>query len=136
GAGAARSGARRAADEVHQREGDRGEGGDYQGLRARGHRSREGWAADGEEEDLRFSGSRGADGAVPKGSAFQARLRRADAGAAEELPLPLCRGQAVGDAGGANRKGDAGDIRRQRVPGEALASSGVASRRSRPESYG
>ena len=44
----------------------------------------------------------------------------ADAGAAEELFLPLCRGQAVGDAGGADRKGDAGDIRRQRVSGEAL----------------
>ena len=80
------------------------------------------------EEDLRFSGSRGADGAVPKGPAFQARLRGADAGAAEELPLPLCRGQAVGDAGGADRKGDAGDIRRQRVPGEALAGRGGGQR--------
>ena len=97
-----------------------GEGGDHQGLRARGHRSREGWAADRAEEDLRFSGSRGADGAVPKGHAVQARLRGADAGAAEELPLPLCRGQAVGDAGDADRKGNAGDIRRQRIPGEAL----------------
>src|SRR5580692_8433208 len=50
-------------------------------------------------EDLRFSGPRGAQGAVPKGRAFQARLRSADAGSAEKLPVPLCRGQAVGDAG-------------------------------------
>ena len=55
---------------------------------------------------------------VPHGPAFQARLRDADAGAAKRLPVPLCRGQAVGDAGGANRKGDARDIRRQRVPGK------------------
>jgi hypothetical protein len=58
---------------------------------------------------------------VPKGPAFQARLRGADAGAAEELPVPLCRGQAVGDADRANRKGDARDIRRQRLPGETLS---------------
>ena len=69
-----------------------------------------------------MQGSRGADGAVPKGPTFQARLRGADARAAEELPLPLCRGQTVGDSGGANRKGDAGDIRRPRVPGETLTS--------------
>src|SRR5262249_39661534 len=100
-----------------------GEGGDHQDLRARGHRSREGWAADEAEEDLRCSGSRGAERAVPKGPAFQARLRGADAGAAEELPVPLCRRQAVGDTGGANRKGDAGDIRRQGVPGETLATT-------------
>ena len=31
-------------------------------------------------------------GTVPNGPTFQARLRGADAGAAEELPLPLCRG--------------------------------------------
>ena len=31
--------------EVRPRERHRGEGGDHQGLRARGHRSREGWAA-------------------------------------------------------------------------------------------
>ena len=54
-----------------------GEGGDHQGLRARGHRRREGWAAGGAEEDLGLSGSRGADGAVPQGrrgsrSAFEA----------------------------------------------------------------
>src|ERR1700681_4484866 len=48
------------------------------------------------------------------------RLRGADTGPAEELPVPLCRGQAVGDAGGANRKGGARDIRTQRVPGETL----------------
>ena len=118
GAGAARPGTGRARDEVHQRERNHGEGGDHQGLRARGHRSREGWAADEAEEDLGFSGSRGVERAVPKGPAFQARLRGADAGAAEELPLPLCGGQAVGDADGANRKGDARDLRRQRVPGE------------------
>src|SRR6185295_6757062 len=87
------------------------------------HRSREGWAADGEEEDLGSSGPRGADGAVPNRQAFQARLRGADAGATEELPLPLCRGQAVGDAGGADRKGDAGDLRRQRVSGETPSMS-------------
>jgi len=51
---------------------------------------------------------------------FQARLRRADVWATEELPVPLCRSQTIGDTGGANRKGDAGDIRRQRVPGETL----------------
>jgi hypothetical protein len=54
-------------------------------------------------------------------SAFQARLRGADARTAEELPLSLCCRQAVGDAGSTNRKGDTGDIRRQRAPGEALA---------------
>ena len=64
--------------------------------------------------------SRGADAAVPKGPAFQARLRSVDARATEELPVPLCRRQAVGDPGSANRKSDAGDIRRQRVPGETL----------------
>jgi hypothetical protein len=57
--GAARPGARWARDEVHRREGHHGEGGDHQSLRARGHRSREGWAANEAEEDLRFSGSRG-----------------------------------------------------------------------------
>ena len=75
-------------DEVHQREGHHREGGDHQGLRARSHRSREGWLTDEAEEDLGFSGSRGAERAVPKRPGFQARIRRADAGAAEELPLP------------------------------------------------
>src|SRR5206468_11050183 len=40
---------------------------------------------------LRSSGSRGAERAIPKGPAFRARLRGADAGAAEGLPVPLCR---------------------------------------------
>ena len=64
------------------------------------------------EEDVRFPVSRGVEAAAPKGPSFQARLRGADAGAAEKLPVPLRRGQAVGDAGGANRKGDARDILR------------------------
>jgi len=38
----------------------------------------------------------------------------------EELPVPLCRSQARRDTGGAHRKSDAGDFRRQRVPGETL----------------
>jgi uncharacterized protein YdeI (YjbR/CyaY-like superfamily) len=54
-----------------KREGNHGEGGDHQGLRTRGHRCREGWAADGAEEDLRASGSRGADGAVATGPRFR-----------------------------------------------------------------
>ena len=54
------------------------------------------------------------------GPASQARLRGADAGAAEGLPVSLCRGQAGGDTGSANRKSDARDIRGQRVPGTAL----------------
>ena len=58
-----------------------------------------------------------------KGPAFQARLRGADAGPAEELSLPLRRGEAVRDARGTNRKGNAGDPRRQRVSGEALANN-------------
>ena len=33
---------------------------------ARGHRHRKGWAADGAEEDLGFSSSRGADGVLSK----------------------------------------------------------------------
>jgi uncharacterized protein YdeI (YjbR/CyaY-like superfamily) len=67
-----------------------------------------------------FPCSRGAQRAVPKGRAFQARFRSADAGEAEGLPAPFCGGQAVGDTDGANRKGDARDIRRQRVPGKTL----------------
>ena len=41
-------------------------------------------AANEAEEDFRFSDAGGAVGAVPKSPAFQARLRRPDAGAAEE----------------------------------------------------
>ena len=76
--------------------------------------------ADEAKEDVGLSGSRGAERAVPKGPALQARLRGAHSRAAEELPVPLCGGQAVGDADGANRQGDARDLRRPRIPGETL----------------
>src|SRR5262249_45929338 len=103
-------GARRARDEVHERERDQSEGADGQGVRARGHRGREGWTANETEADVGLSRSRRADGEVPNGRAVQARFGGADARAAAGLPVPLCRGEAIGDANGANRKGDARDI--------------------------
>src|SRR6185437_2950642 len=102
------------------REGNRGESADHQGLRARGHCSREGRAADETENDLGLSRSRRAPRTVAQRSTFQARLRGADAGPAAELSVPLCGGQAVRDTAGANRKGGARDLRGQRVPRTTL----------------
>ena len=75
---------------------------------------------EGQDEAPRVSRARGVEGEVPQQSAAQARIRSANAGSAKRIPVSLRRREAVSDADRADRKGDAGDLRRTRVPGAAV----------------
>jgi hypothetical protein len=85
-----------------------------------------------EKDGVRMEPKKTADFPVPE--ELTERLRRDPRfkGAFEALtpgpqgiPPPLCRGQATGYAGGVNRKRRCRDIRRQWVPGKALAIYGT-----------
>jgi len=81
-----------------------------------------------EKAGLRMKPKETSDFAVPEElregvsqrSPLQASLRGADAGTPEKLPVPLRRGQAVGHTRGANRKGAARDLPRERIPGKMV----------------
>ena len=51
---------------------------------------------------------------------FKRAFEAADAGSAKGIPVSLRRREAVWDADGADREGDACDRRRTRVPGAAI----------------